>query len=267
MKTQFNTYLFIGILSFVFFLQPSHAAEPRQCLTWEYCSVKNETRPEIDIYIENNKTVVKNLTRIVRAEWQKWEPEEDLDNFRQYLVWSVNQWADWQRVGNLFEFYVTSAFESSVPEPMYRDHQKLVNEWERIQKLVNMVSDQGYIDMIISEDRVCDWIQWHCGTPNYTLSGKLSDILGRLYKNNQNIKNLFRNASIGEEQKFQFTDDIFLVPTIWAGTPGQYFSETIEQYYGSNAIAECNSCSGWWFAQISESIASITSTLKWQQSW
>jgi hypothetical protein len=31
-------------------------------------------------------------------------------------------------MGNLFEFFVTSAFESSVPEPMYRDHQKLANE-------------------------------------------------------------------------------------------------------------------------------------------
>jgi hypothetical protein len=49
---------------------------------------------------------------------------------------------------------------------------------------------------------------------NNALSGKMSIVLGRLYKNNLNIKNLFRAASIGEEQKFQFTKDLFLIPTI-----------------------------------------------------
>jgi hypothetical protein len=75
---------------------------------------------------------------------------------------------------------------------------------------------------------------------------------------------LFRAASIGEEQKFQFTKDLFLIPTIWAGSPGQYFSETIEKYYWSNAVAECSAC-GWGFAGISDDIASITNTLKSQQ--
>lgn len=266
MKHLFFIYIVLGITSCVVLSAPVQAAQPRQCLTWEYCSVKDETRPEIDIYIENNKIVVKNLTKIVRAEWKKWEPEEGLNRFRQYLVWSINQWADWKRMGNLFEFYVTSAFESSVPEPMYRDHQKLTNEWERIEKLMNMISKQWYNDMIISSERVCEWIQWNCGTLKYALSGNLSDILGRLYKNNLNIKNLFRTVSIGEEQKFEFTTDLFLIPTMWDGNPGLYFSEIIEKYYWSNAVAECNSCSGWWFEQISQGIANITNTLKWQSS-
>ena len=266
MKSLLSTYIILGISSFLVFLQPVNAAEPRECLTWEYCSVKSETRPEIDIYIENNRAVVQNLTRIVRAEWKTWEPEPDLDNFRQYLVGSINQWADWQRMGDLFEFFVTSAFESSVPEPIYRDHQKLTNEWDRIEKLLNMVSDQWYNDLEISAERVCDWIQWNCGTATNPLSGKLSDILWRVYKNNQNITNLFRTVSIGEEQKFEFTNDLFLIPIVWAGSPGQYFAETIERYYWANAVAECNVCNGWWFAQISESIANITNTLQWQSS-
>jgi hypothetical protein len=38
---------------------------------------------------------------------------------------SIDQWESFD---DYFDFYITSAMESSIPEPIYRDYQKLVDE-------------------------------------------------------------------------------------------------------------------------------------------
>lgn len=242
-----------------------YAAEPRECGTGEYCSIKNETRPEIDIYVENNTRVVRNITAIARANGKtKADPDEDPTKFSEYLVGQVNKTVEWAGQHNLFEFYVTSAFESSIPEPIYRDFQKIQDEWHRIQKLINMISDRGYIDIIVTNDQICNGVNGNCEIRGEAIEWSLWTILWLLQDNNDNIKRTFLLAATAEEKRNTKYEEIFLVPEIGTGSPWELFTQMIETYYWADAVAECNQCSGGNFAEIKESINSISQTLQWQ---
>lgn len=272
--------IFFTLFACVYIFTKPSFAEPRACGTWEYCAVQNQTIAEIDIYIENNKKAIENITVFIRNNATIWEAEDDKKTIREYMVWMINQSVEWESFDELFDFYVTSAMESTVPDAMYRDYQKLMNESQRIQKLLNMVSDRNYDDITITKEIICKDVNGVCSTNNKDLWGSLWSTLGLIYQNNIDIKRLYRLAINGQEAEFKKQNSLFFIPNIsnansWLDSVNamsrSHFSQTITKYYGANAVAECNMCNGWSYAEIAESIKSIAQTLKWQsdgyKSW
>ncbi len=257
--------------------------EPRECLTEQYCSIENETRVELDAYVESNTRAIKNLSDQIRARGTQWQPIDGLENFRKYIVWSLNNSVDWRRFDDLFDFYILSGMQWTMPSSIYRDYEKLSNEWERITKLINMLADWLYDDMIITNSQLCAWITTRCSIDWTALNWKLSVILWKLYENNLAIKNYYHLSALWKEDKWWDTSKVktyFLIPS--TGINGETdasvttsFQNVISRYYWANAIAQCNQCQWGSFKKIQDTISSISSGLQdqddafksWKDSW
>ena len=257
--------------------------EPRECLTEQYCSIENETRVELDLYIESNTKAVENITTQVRARGTRWQPTDGLENFRRYIVGSVNNSVDIRRFDDLFDFYVLSAMNWSITSPIYRDYEKLAAEWERIQKLINMLADGLYDDMIITNNQLCNWINTRCSIDGEPLEGRLSVVLWKLYENNLAIRNYYYLTALWKEDEWGNTAKIknyFLIPATWINgetdaSVTTSFQNIIAKYYWANAIAQCQQCKWGSFKKIQDTINSISSWLQdqedsyksWKDSW
>ena len=272
MKKIFFTFFVLS--SFWFQYQNTFAdVEPRECLTEKYCSIENTTRIELDIYIESNTQAVENLTALVRERGTRWEPTDGLENFRKYIVGSLNNSVDWRRFDDLFDFYVLSAMNGSMPSAIYRDYEKLANEWERISKLINMLADWLYDDMTITNNELCTNIDTWCSLDGKPIEWRLSEVLWKLYENNLAIRNYYYLNSLGREDEWISTNKVknyFFIPLTginWetGASVTTNFQNILSTYYWANAIAQCNQCQWGSFKKIKDYISNISQSLSIQE--
>ncbi len=255
-------------------------AEIRECQTGQYCTIKNKTNEDLQFYIEENKKITKNISNIIRTRGVR-VPETQASKLADFLVWWINRSVDSRRFDDLFDFYVLSQMQWSLPSPIYRDYQKLSKESDRIRKIQYLLVDQRYDDMYLEHDELCEWIRGKCTLWGKDIQWPIWDILELLYENNFAIKDYLRMTSMWKESEVVDSKNkyLFLISTDVAWTDDESatlnFQKQILKSYGANAVAECNQCSGWSFAKVSESIKRLSQTLKnqdkayktWKDAW
>lgn len=158
-----------------------------------------------------------------------------------------------------FEYYVTYPLSNELPQAIKRDHDLLLTETEKLNKLLQTAIKRGTSHITLAN--ICNGVN-HC-----KLDGQSAQsIITSMIRNTQAISELYRANIIGKPF-LQSNKTFILVP--------EDFNFNLTQNYNSDTRVACSSCEGNFLNEASKKIQNISllndqardGIQSWKDSW
>lgn len=164
------------------------------------CLIKDSPAPALSKYIENNKIVLKNITKgITNSGTKKSQNSNVLSMFNKIITWD--------NYGSYFKYYVSFPIANDVSSEVKRDYSMLDNEWKWLTEYLNKIIKLWYNNVEIKN--ICEWI----APEECSLEWTASKIVWELIKNQSAIINIYRltvmwdTTEINKENILQLVDN------------------------------------------------------------
>lgn len=222
----------------------------------EDCKIRDEMAPPLFDYLEDIKTIRRNITNSVRKEQR--EVKISRSKYRKLIQASFNVLFDWEEYYGGFNYYIELATKQSVSYEVKRDFNLIKREKETLIKQFETLTERGYQNVKVSKEDACNWVK---NSNNCSFSGETAGVmLQDLHTSLNKVHNFFVNSILGKQTS-----------TEWISFIPENFSQEMMIYYTENTNEDCNKCEGWSTSNIEEKIEEITSLnaqwKKWMQEW
>lgn len=228
------------------------------------CTIKSKSSPALLEYIENNRSIINNISTQLADETEKKESDEkslknevenEYTNVKSSAVKVYNQIFSFDSYYSYFKYFASFPISNEVPHEVKRDYRLLEAEWKGIKFYLDSIIKNWQTDFIIKW--ICKDIKVNCDFPDEI---KAWELIWKLTANNEAVLDLFRNTVIGEMVKNK-------VP-LKLVNPN--FEMEIQTNYNIEAYSKCSE-EGWFFEKISKSIKEIwtlnAEAKGWIQKW
>lgn len=237
LKIIFMKKIFIIFLLFFLSFSNIYASE---------CRVENKTSDTLEEYIQNFRTVLKNIESFAKS---KAKSDDTLsksysfavDFFNEifsfdFFVWDVNLVTFW-------------TLQKGLPEVVYRDYERLKSEEVYQKEIVTFIWKKWLYSEKISSD-LCKWVT-NCSVLDWE---NLWDFVKRIWKNHEEVKKIFSSISLNSNNYSK--KDVILISE-------KFFSGLETDYWKS--AEQCSK--NWWFEEMMNKISSVSDSLKYIKDW
>lgn len=219
------------------------------------CKILSWPPDILNNYLRDLKKVINNYnSELVKNTPKTWLKKEYLKT-KSEIIRSFNKMTSWDNYFTNFDFYVMYWVKNEYVPEIWRDYNLLEQEWTYLEKYYKKVLSSWYNDIILDSEKICQNIE------NCNLSWSALDILWKIYKNHDDIKNYFKLSILWKRNLFSW--DLILV---WKN-----FKDEFYDYYNENTTRNCSSCEWWFSDRITKKIKEISDlqeTIKtWMKSW
>ncbi len=227
------------------------------------CTIKSSASPALLEYIENNRSIINNISSQISESEEKTtkektlgnEVENEYTNVKSSALKVYNQIFNFDSYYSYFKYFAVFPISNEVPHEVKRDYRLLETEWKWIKFYLDSIVKNWKTELIIKW--ICKDIKVKCDFADEIPAWEL---IWKLTANNEAVLDLFRNTVIWEMVKNKV--DIQLV------SPN--FEMDIQTNYNIEAYSKCSE-EWWFFEKISKAIKEIwvlnEEWRNWIQKW
>lgn len=222
------------------------------------CMIKDKPIDSLNEYIENNRTVINNISKQLIENVKtkeisvKQEAQDEYDKVKTSWLRIYNEIFNFDSYYSYFKYFASFPISNEVPYQVKRDYRLLENEWKWIKSYLDSIIKNQQNETIIKN--VCNWVKWNCDFPKEI---KAWELIGKLTANNEAVMDLFRNSVTWE--MYKNPTKITLV--------NNNFQADIQTYYSIVYYSKCSEEKWWFFDTIMTSIKQIWTLNKQAKDW
>lgn len=215
------------------------------------CKILSWPPEVLSNYLRDLKRVINNFnSELAKVKPQTWAKKE-YTKIKTEIIKFFNKITSWDNYFTNFYFYIMYGIKNEYVPEIWRDYNLLEQEWIYLERYYKKVLSRWYSDFVLDSKKICNWIE------NCDLSGNALDILWKIYKNHDDIKNYFKLSIVWKRHLFWW--NLILV--------SNNFKDEMYEFYNENTTKNCSICEWWFFDRITKQIDDISNWQELARNW